>query len=135
MQKKFLPLIAALFFLLTGYSYPQDSPYCVVNCALGNNVSIYFPENQLEYLHVGDTYIISSYSGTLYGYTGSDTRISFTTYSQPTYNSGYQSTNLNITRVIENHLFDSTKNIVNKNYEYYVLALVGGLVVLCFFKK
>lgn len=134
-MKKVFGILFTIYLFLAGWSFPQNSPYLVVNCALGNNISIYFPRNMVEYLNVGDTYVISSYSGTLYGYYGAETRINFTTYSNPTYNNGYQSVDLRITKVIENHLFDDNKSIIDHNLNYYILAGIGGLIVICFFKK
>lgn len=134
-MKRKLAAILSFYLFLGGWSFPEHSPYLIVNCALGDYVSIYFPHNMVEYLNVGDNYVISSYSGNLYGFYGSETRINFPTYSNPTYNNGYQSYDLQITKVVENHLFDDNKSIIDRNLNYYILAALGGLIVICFFKK
>lgn len=131
-----LLFLLASVLLCSGWKLPDNSPYVIVNSSHGNNERITFAKNMVEYLYVTDSDVVSSYSGTLYGYVGSDLRISFQPYSTPTYQSAnYQTINYTITRVVENHLYDTTAANVSKNYELYIIALLGGLCLISFFKK
>lgn len=134
-MKKFTLIMSLIYFLLVGYTYPDNTPYVIVSCRLGNNYTIHFAENQLEYLYVSDTSIISSYSSTLYGYGYGDQRISFPTYNNPTYSTGYNTVDLRITEVKENHLYDKTENKIKRNYNAITIGLLGGIIIICFFRK
>ena len=126
---------------LSGYTFPSEgAPYVIVNTRSSGQLTIYFAENMVPYLHTDDVQgiIISSYSSTLYGYSTNNLRVSWSTYSLPTYtvSGSYQSYDLNITEIVENHLYDyNTKGIVNHNYETILIALMGGVILLLFFKK
>ena len=134
-MKKIMMMFTLFYLMLVGYTFPADTPYIVVNCRLGNNYTIHFAENQLEYLYVSDTSVISSYSSTLYGYGVGDQRINFPTYNTPIYNNGYNTYDLRITQVRENHLYDTAERKVKLNYNYITIGLLGGILILCFNKK
>lgn len=127
--------------LLSGYTYPNNgAPYVTVNTTQMGQVDIYFASNQVEYLIIDESQnaIISSYSGTIYGYASNDIRISWSTYSLPTYTTtgSYQTQSLTITEIVENHLTDySTAGVVQHNYQPVLLAMLGGVILLLFFKK
>lgn len=127
--------------LLSGYTYPSDGvPYVTVNTNQMGQIDIYFAKNQIEYLTVDESrnIIISSYSSTLYGYASNDIRISWSPYSLPTYTTSgsYQTQSLTITDIVENHLTDySTTGVVQHNYQPVLLAMLGGVILLLFFKK
>lgn len=133
-MKKLTCLLLSVYLLLVGYTFPDNTPYVVVECNLGNNYPIHFRENLTQYLYVSDTNIISSYSTTIYGYGPGDQRISFGTYFEPTYVNGYNTVNLGITKVKENHLYDTTSRRVNLNYQYITIGLLGAMIVVIFFK-
>lgn len=122
--------------LMAGWSFPDQSPYVIVDCQLGNNYPIHFAENMVQYLHVSDTSILSSYSGSVYGYGLGDMRITWQTYNTPYYSSGYQSVDLRITQVKENHLYDySTEKRINVNYSYIVISCMVMMIILLFVKR
>lgn len=126
--------------ILSGYTFPDDAPYIEVNTSELGHITIYFADNMVQYLHVDETsgLVISSYSNSLYGYTNNDVRINWTAYTLPVYNTSgsYQSVTLHITEIIENHLVDyNSRAVVNHNYEVITLALIGGVILLLFFKK
>lgn len=133
-MKKLLSILG-IYFVLVGYTFPSDAPYIVVNSNRGNNESIYFASNMVQYLHVTNTSVLSSYSGNLVGYGSSGTSYTWTAYDYPTYRDGYQSYILGITKVVENHLYPNERSIINKNYELYILAIMGGIACICFLKK
>lgn len=131
-MKKYLIYVLCLYFLLCGFTYPSDSPNVLVNCSLGNNVRIYFPVDRVGDLFVSENQIINKSSSTIYGYYG-DIRISFSTFEQPSYYSGYNSVNLSITSVLENNLL-TTSSRMKLNYSYYVIVLLGGIFVWSLFR-
>lgn len=137
LKKFFRTCLCLSILVLGGWKLPEDSPYVIVNSNLGSNQRITFGRNMIEYLTVTDYDIVSSYQGSLYGYVSyNDLRITFSAYQTPTYtNANYQTLNYTITQVIENHLYDHAANAIQKNYEPYIIALLGGILVICFFKK
>lgn len=134
-NKLILLLSLVVYPLLSGYTFPDDVPYVVINSNRGNNEKVVFASNMVEYLHITDTSIISSYSGNLVGYTNGDSNYTWTAYDLPTYRSGYNTYTLQITRVVETNLYPTDRSIIDKNYEVYLIALLGGIVVICMFKK
>lgn len=133
-MKKILALIS-VYFLLVGYTFPPECPYIVINSNRGNNEYVYFASNMVEYIHINGNSVISSYSGNLNGFTPSGDNIIFTAYTTPYYRDGYTTINVNITEVVENNLYPTDRSIISKNYELYLIALLGGIAVICFFKK
>lgn len=130
-RKEDLIILLLLFFLLTGYVYPTNAPNIKVNCALGNGIVIYFPEDKIEALYVTDTQVINKESNTVYGYYG-NTRISFPVFDEPYYNNSYNTVNLSISSVLENNLF--TYNTTIKAYESkYIIVLLGGILIWLLF--
>lgn len=134
MKKIWVICLLTIYPLLSGYIYPDDVPYVIINSNRGNNEKVVFPSDMVEYLHVTDTRIISSYHGSLVGY-ADDITYNWTAYSLPTYRVDYNQYTLNITRVVENHLYPTDRSLINKNYELYLIALLGGIAVICMFKK
>ena len=136
-KKFFRILICISIFLLGGWKLPDDAPYVIVYSNLGNNQRITFGRNMIEYLTVTDYDIVSSYQGSLYGYVSyNDLRITFQAYQTPTYQTAnYTTINYSISEVVENHLYDHAANAIQKNYEPYILAMLGGILIICFFKK
>lgn len=131
---KKLILMITLYFSLVGFTYSDNSPYLLVNCSLGNNVRIYFAKNDLEYLEVSDYEVINQKNTTIYGYSG-NTQLYFPTYDNAYYRTNYNNINLSISRVLENHLYPTTSMVVNKNFNLYTIALIGGLLVWSVFNN
>lgn len=128
-SRNLIILIYCCYLLLVGYTYPQNAPNVKVNCALGNNVVIYFAEDTIEYLEVTDYAIINKRQSQIYGYTGTDTRIVFPIFDEPYYNSGYNNVALRISAILENNLYTPVTRLKD-NYQFYVYALIGG-ILLC----
>lgn len=131
MKKYVLSIILLINVFLSGYTFPDNIPYVIVNCNLGSNITIYFPEGSVNYLKVDETSIISG-SGTIYGYTD-NYRITFPVFDAPYYRvtGSYTDTNLNITQVKENHLFDySYRSALDHNLNLFIYCGLG-VVILC----
>lgn len=133
-MKKFL-CVLAVYFLLVGYTFPSDAPNIVINSNRGNNETIYFAKNMVEYLTVEGNNVISSYSGNLVGFASNGNNITWQCYDTPFYRDGYSTINVNISQVVENNLYPTDRSIISKNYELYLIALLGGIAVICMFKK
>lgn len=85
----------------------------------------------IDYIYIdeSDTSVINMYSGTLYGYVN-NTRVTFPTYDQPYYNSGYNSTNYTVSEIIENHLYDKVNWLYSYKKDILIISLLGG-IILC----
>lgn len=112
--------------LMFGYTFNSNNPYIIANTNIGN-IHIYFAENIIDYLSIENNSIINTNTSIIYGYTN-DYRITFQTYSIPTYQNGYNTQILEIYEIIENHLYD-TRRTINKNYYIYTYAILGGLLI------
>lgn len=134
--KKFLLSFSLLVYpLLSGYTFPSDAPYLVINSNHGQNERVYFAQNLVQYLYVGDDYVISSYSSNLNGYTSSGVNIIWTPYSLPYYRENLNNVTVNISEVVENHLYPTDRDRISHNYELYMFAVLGGLMIICMMKK
>lgn len=134
-------LSACLLFLLClfmcGWTIPESNPYVVVNCSAGNNIRIYFGVGDVDKLSVTDDSIINIYSGTVSGYSNQISEqyaVSFPLYSAPTYRTGtnYNSYYLNITKVVENHLYDDDSVSFSSNTNIIFVSLLSSLLVIQF---
>lgn len=132
MKKKILIFLTTFYFLVVGYTYPDGSPYVIVNCSLGSNTTMYIPRDTIEKLVFTDSSIINSSANTVYCYIG-DYKIYFPTYDEPYYytGSGYSSnTNyLSITSVVETHFDDSGKYDFVQNSDLVTVCLLGGCLL------
>lgn len=130
-RKRLLLLLISIYFMITGYTYPQEStPYIVVDCNFGSNFIISFPTNQADYIAIDGTEIINCSSSTVYGYCSDGERINFPTYDTPYRSISYQQTTyLQVYSVIENHLVDysSSSNFLH-NSSMFNFAMIGGIL-------
>lgn len=131
--RKYLVLSLLSIFFLSAYTIPSDSKYIIVNCRLGNNIRINFADNLVQYLSVEGNNVINRYSGNVYGFT-SNTMIYFPLFDEPYYRDGYNTSNLSITRIVENHLDDGKFVELNTNYQSLVVAIAGGLLLCSFLR-
>ena len=136
-MKRFLCLfLYCCMFLVSGWSFGDNSPYLVCSSNLGT-ISIYFPQNNVDYLEIENNQIINTSSSSIYGYS-SNYRITFPTYStEYTYRnySSSQSSIFTIYQITENHLYDYSRTLINHNYQTYLIALIGGVLVICFWRR
>ena len=133
MKKKLLFILIIGFIFLTGYTFPQYSPYVNVNCVLGNNIKIYFGKDVIEYLEIEGNNIINTRSSTIYGYTN-NYRISFPVYEQPYYNPNYNNVSLDITNINEVNFNLTATDHLKKDPGFYIFMMCGGILLWLIFK-
>lgn len=130
-MKKLLVLFPILLFLLTGYTYPDQSDVYFVDChesTLGD-VVIYIPVNQAQYLTWKNKDLINVSSSTVYGYAGSY-RITFPTYDQAyfTYGSSSSRTYLDIDVIYDTNILGVNSQQINLQ-NYAPVIIVGFLFI------
>lgn len=128
----FVALFGILF--LTGFTYPNNAPNCVVNCVYGTEVPIYFSVDDVSKLYVDDTHIINQYSGSITAYCQGH-QVTFETYKDPyvleSNDTTTTYTELNITSVVQDNLVAESSSAID-DYLPYIFALCGG-ILLCSF--
>lgn len=161
MIEKIRIIFISLFFIFSlglkevlAYEYPTIDYYAVVDESTFGEITIHIPSNQIDLLQIQETdsNIINISSGSVYGYftsNGTDYRVTFPTFDNPTYRntsgSSYNTYDLNILSIVDTNIshfrsdeqktpMDYMKEFADDTYILITLLCIFGIGVLIWLK-
>lgn len=136
MKKHSLFLLLFSLLILTGFTFPDNTPYLLVRSNKQDEDKIYFNVDEVQYISFNGVQPVNISSHNIFGYCSDNIVITFSPFNSGTYNNGGSEHYYTVYEILENNLYpDNTKKQINQNYNIYVLCLLGGILILCFIKK